>query len=83
MQQPEFPETATSGAMRIDRVPPVHQCPTEIFRPDGALYRRRPALSDPRRRSTCRKPPGKASVSGSNFLILKHRDFNRSDWLGD
>ncbi len=62
-------------------VPPVDQCPTEIFRSCRALSRRLAALSYTRRSSRSRKAPGNASFPGSRRRMYKYSSFNRLVWL--
>jgi hypothetical protein len=62
-------------------VPPVDQCPTEIFRSRRALSRRRAALSRTAAIAGARKAPGSAPFSRSRLVTRKYSNINRSGWL--
>jgi hypothetical protein len=62
-------------------VPPVDQCPTEIFRSCRALSRRLAALSCTAVTAGARKAPGSAPFSRSRPMMQKYRNINRSVWL--
>jgi hypothetical protein len=65
----------------VGRVPPVDQCPTEIFRPCRALSRRLAALSCTAGIAGARKAPGSAPFSRSRPVMCKDSGIKRLDWL--
>jgi len=62
-------------------VPPVDQCPIEIFRSCRALSGRLAALSSTAAIAAARKAPGSAPFSRSRPMMQKYRNINRSVWL--
>ena len=62
-------------------VPPVDQCPTEIFRSCRALSRRLAVLSCAAVIAAARKAPGSAPFSCSRLVMQKYANISRLCWL--
>src|SRR5271169_4264261 len=69
--------------MRINRVPPVHQCLTEKVPRPGSLLRRLTRSLLAENTAPPRKGPGKANVSRRSLDAVKLSYNEALDWLGD